>query len=642
VKSFQSVEDAQNVKSALAGDRAACDSLIRDHFGVVYAISLARMNYNHDAAEDLAQETFLRAYLNLQKLKHPELFGAWILQITRNIALDWHRKNQRRSNLVQIVSLDNSGSIELAGAESSPYEKAVQAEEHEKLYQALNQLPQAHRELIHLHYIEGYSQSEIARRLGKHPSSVMRQLRQSINQFEKLYLKKSSDSYQHAKSLRAKSLTRTLTLISGVAGLPALQRTSLASLTADGAIIPTSNLDSNLFSVLPSGGLIMKVASVIFGVAIITITLYRGGPNESFGRSDIINTQSPGSSRIEPSIKATRKHNNSTALLSSNQSSENESSNESIETPVHLTSSAPCHNWEEVSNAIGALQSRLAQVQYSFIKEDTLGGAKPNETQVRETEGTVTISGKACHIELRSTNNGNPESPVESLTTLGNDRVRVVRYPFMKAEVLPTERVETALRHHNPLRSIMESVYPNSIDESFYDFLEAEIKESNIQSTCTRSRSGTAVLSFGSDSWTAVTNIDRIAFPYYLKILTGPEGGIKRDREILEVATYQDLTYPRKFVRRTYGYDTVGTYKVVSASTATVTILKLGNEVRGIPVFEPTEESQTTSMPPAAKSPEQARREQNHRNRIEEAMNKTRPLDQRTTTPVSIKEQESL
>jgi RNA polymerase sigma factor (sigma-70 family) len=71
------------VIAAQAGDRAAYAALIARYRETVFAYAFARLR-DREEAEDVAQETFVRAYLGLGRLRRPETWEAWMVRIARN------------------------------------------------------------------------------------------------------------------------------------------------------------------------------------------------------------------------------------------------------------------------------------------------------------------------------------------------------------------------------------------------------------------------------------------------------------------------------------------------------------------------------------------------------------------------------
>ncbi|MBN1477595.1 sigma-70 family RNA polymerase sigma factor [Candidatus Sumerlaeota bacterium] len=166
-------EDASLVRSALGGETRVFEKLVELHCESVHLIAFARMG-NRETAEDLAQEVFLRAFLGLRQLRDPALFAAWVNQITRNLALNWIRQRQRTSRLVPMVPMEQL-SQEIPDTEArDPREGLTTGEQEAAVREAIGTLEPEQREVVLLHFAQGLSKSEIAHRLGTHPSTIGR------------------------------------------------------------------------------------------------------------------------------------------------------------------------------------------------------------------------------------------------------------------------------------------------------------------------------------------------------------------------------------------------------------------------------------------------------------------------------------
>lgn len=166
--------DAAAVAMARQGDETAFDGLVRRYFGMVYSLSLAHLHDN-GAAEDLTQEVFLRAYLNLGKLNNPEHFSAWITQMTRNLAIDWIRSGQSVSRLAQWVELTEAAELPETRMVDAR-EAAAIAERDRRVHEAIGRLTLPQREIVMLHFAGELTKAEIAERIGVHPSTVGRHI----------------------------------------------------------------------------------------------------------------------------------------------------------------------------------------------------------------------------------------------------------------------------------------------------------------------------------------------------------------------------------------------------------------------------------------------------------------------------------
>jgi RNA polymerase sigma factor (sigma-70 family) len=169
------LQDAEDVGRVTGGETRAFERLVHRYHGTVYSIALSYLR-RREAAEELTQEVFLRAWLHLGSLKSAQMFLPWVLRMTRNLAVDWLRHERRSSTLVQLVPLEDDA-LEVADPHrTNACEMLATTEEHMALQQAVFELPADQRELVLLHYAEDMSRSDIARRLQVHPSSVGRKL----------------------------------------------------------------------------------------------------------------------------------------------------------------------------------------------------------------------------------------------------------------------------------------------------------------------------------------------------------------------------------------------------------------------------------------------------------------------------------
>ena len=141
------------VAEARAGDPKAWEKLHAHFRPAVRAVALARGN--PDSAEDLVQETFVRALERLPSLRKDEAIGPWLFAITRNLAASGHRRRARFTLLTDIFAWH-----------PRPTAEARQA------LDAIRALPDAYSELLLMRLVEGLSGPEIAERTDRTPGSV--------------------------------------------------------------------------------------------------------------------------------------------------------------------------------------------------------------------------------------------------------------------------------------------------------------------------------------------------------------------------------------------------------------------------------------------------------------------------------------
>ena len=144
--------DAVLVRAARDGDRAAFAGLYQRYSRMVHGILLAYVRFGD--AEDLMQETFLRAIEGLGGLRDEGAFGAWLGAIARHLALD----HCRRVRPVVELNERNGGSV-------APDQAAL-------VLRAIRSLPETYRETLILRLVEGMNGPEIADHTGLQPDSV--------------------------------------------------------------------------------------------------------------------------------------------------------------------------------------------------------------------------------------------------------------------------------------------------------------------------------------------------------------------------------------------------------------------------------------------------------------------------------------
>jgi RNA polymerase sigma-70 factor (ECF subfamily) len=147
--------DAALVASVRAGDREAYGRLYEAYSRMVHGILLARVPYGE--VDDLVQDVFLVALRKIDSLRDPNLFGPWLAMITRNRAMDFHRRSRDTAELTDDLPVADT---------SAPEAEATE------VLNLIRLLPEAYREPLILRFVEGMTGPEIAIRTGLAPASV--------------------------------------------------------------------------------------------------------------------------------------------------------------------------------------------------------------------------------------------------------------------------------------------------------------------------------------------------------------------------------------------------------------------------------------------------------------------------------------
>jgi len=177
--------DAAVVAQVLAGDSGAFRVLVERHSRPVFRLAF-RLTGNQQDAEDVVQETFLRAFGRLNRFEARAGFGTWLHRIAVNCAMDVLRKRPRAHLL---ASLDDQAS---AGAADTPDEGAIgperraeSAEIRRSLNQALDVLTPAERAAFVLRHFEGRSLEEIGRELGLRTSATKHSIFRAVQKMRR-------------------------------------------------------------------------------------------------------------------------------------------------------------------------------------------------------------------------------------------------------------------------------------------------------------------------------------------------------------------------------------------------------------------------------------------------------------------------
>jgi RNA polymerase sigma-70 factor, ECF subfamily len=158
--------DAAAVALARDGDSEAFRALVERHSRAIYRLAY-RMTGNPSDAEDVVQETFLRAYKQLSRFESRANFGTWVHRIAVNCSIDLIRSRPHREAGHDAADLEQFGAAEAADAgRPSPERLTLSTEVQERINGAMAALSQMERAAFMLRHFEGQSIDEISRALG--------------------------------------------------------------------------------------------------------------------------------------------------------------------------------------------------------------------------------------------------------------------------------------------------------------------------------------------------------------------------------------------------------------------------------------------------------------------------------------------
>ncbi len=165
--------EAALVRAAQGGDQAAFAQIVRHYQRTVYRVAYA-LTRNAADADDVAQETFVRAYQAIGRFRVGEPLRPWLSRITVNLSYSLHRRRKRRPE-TSIEPLLEAGHQWAAGGDD-PSEQAAEAEGRRRLAEAYAGLSPEHQTVLALRVVEDLPYEEIARALGVPVGTVMSRL----------------------------------------------------------------------------------------------------------------------------------------------------------------------------------------------------------------------------------------------------------------------------------------------------------------------------------------------------------------------------------------------------------------------------------------------------------------------------------
>jgi RNA polymerase sigma factor (sigma-70 family) len=152
------------VKAARDGDMRAYDQLVQRYQERIYH-TIYHMTSNHEDANDLAQDTFIKAHTALKSFKGDSSFYTWVYRIAVNKTINFlkQRKNRRAMSLNDLdFNVENDPDLVALVSDKTPRRDLALGELQEKLNAAMQKLSDVHRLVVTLHDVQDLSHEEIA------------------------------------------------------------------------------------------------------------------------------------------------------------------------------------------------------------------------------------------------------------------------------------------------------------------------------------------------------------------------------------------------------------------------------------------------------------------------------------------------
>ena len=178
IKSLAGLPDGELIARAQTADLDAFNHLVNRHQNAVYSVALRYMRAP-DMADDVTQDTFLRAYRSIGAFNNDNGVGfrSWLLRIARNHALDVLRSQKRRAaDSLDAAMNDEHSNWSPEDLSETPLEFTERGDLAQHLEWALGQISPDQRMVVILSDVQGHSYDEIAEITGVAPGTVKSRL----------------------------------------------------------------------------------------------------------------------------------------------------------------------------------------------------------------------------------------------------------------------------------------------------------------------------------------------------------------------------------------------------------------------------------------------------------------------------------
>jgi RNA polymerase sigma-70 factor (ECF subfamily) len=160
------------------GSHEAFRELVELHMRRVYDLAFGFVN-DHDDAEDIAQEVFVKVYHSIKDFRQDSGFGTWVYRIAANTSLD--RVKQRKRAVARLVPMDES---QVSAAATDAGMDHIDTSAH--IERALHELPTLQRAVVILRHMDGYSTKQVSGILKCSEGTVKTHLHRGLKKMRKL------------------------------------------------------------------------------------------------------------------------------------------------------------------------------------------------------------------------------------------------------------------------------------------------------------------------------------------------------------------------------------------------------------------------------------------------------------------------
>lgn len=176
---YREMNDANLALLAKEGDENAFSELIRKHKSALLLFISQYVKVEQDA-EDICQESFKKAFINLSSYDTTYSFNTWLFTIARNTAID-HTRRQNDSSPADSGDESDNPRPEIPDQVLSPEDAMISSQSYDSLINAIENLPDIYRDVARLRFIDEYAYEEIAKTLNLPINTVRTRLHRAKN-----------------------------------------------------------------------------------------------------------------------------------------------------------------------------------------------------------------------------------------------------------------------------------------------------------------------------------------------------------------------------------------------------------------------------------------------------------------------------
>jgi RNA polymerase sigma-70 factor, ECF subfamily len=176
-------DDKALVRAVLKGSDSAFEAIFHRHGPRLWNFACALSDHQFDDAQDLVQETFLRAHHRLHTLRSPAALGSWLATLMRRLATNRRTRTRHRADLLGAYPVDDP--LASSGYASTPEEAYLSRELGAAIDSALGQLTLSSRRIFTAFHVDGQSIAEISAATGLSVGAVKARLFQSRQKLKK-------------------------------------------------------------------------------------------------------------------------------------------------------------------------------------------------------------------------------------------------------------------------------------------------------------------------------------------------------------------------------------------------------------------------------------------------------------------------